>query len=161
MNRRSIVRAAPLLLAAPLLAGCGGAPMPKPATLDLTVIGSANQNPDAAGTAEPVVVRFYPLAATGKFMTATPYALMNGASALLGTDLAGPSDQVIVAPGATVTVRRSLPQDAQSLGVIVLFRSIETAHWRLTVPLEPGKPNPLTLRIDGITAKLAPSVKKG
>ncbi|HEX7389983.1 MAG TPA: type VI secretion system lipoprotein TssJ [Acidiphilium sp.] len=156
MKRRLVILATPLLFA-----GCGGAAPPKPATLDLTVIGSANQNPDAAGTPEPVAVHFYPLAATGKFTTATPYALMGGATALLGADLAGPSDQVIVAPGATVTVKRSLPQGAQSLGVIVLFRSIETAHWRLTVPLKPHAPNPLTLRIDGITAKLTPSVKKG
>ncbi|MCF3948497.1 type VI secretion system lipoprotein TssJ [Acidiphilium sp. AL] len=157
MKRRWIILAAPLLLA-----GCGGAPPPKPAaTLDLTVIGSATQNPDASGTAEPVAVRIYPLTATGKFMTADPYSLMDNAASLLGADLAGPSDQVIVAPGATVGVKRRLPPGAQSLGIVVLFRAIDRAQWRLVAKLAPHGPNPLILRIDGIAAKLTPSVKKG
>lgn len=145
----------PLLAAVLLLAGCGGAPPPKPpATLALTIIGAAGQNPDPSGTAEPVAVRIYPLAAAGKFDAADPYSLIAHAAGLLGTDLAGPSDQVIVPPGATVHIDRRLPDAAQSLGIVVLFRAIDQARWRLLAPLHPHQTNTLTLRIDGITAKL-------
>ncbi|MDD2877798.1 MAG: type VI secretion system lipoprotein TssJ [Acidiphilium sp.] len=157
MKRRLLVLVLPLWLAA-----CAGAPAPKPqATLALTIIGGANQNPDASGTAEPVAVRIYPLAAAGKFTAADPYSLMGDATALLGADLAGPSDQVIVAPGATAHVNRRLPGGAQSLGIVVLFQAIDKAQWRVLAPLVPNKPNTLTLRINGIAATLAPNTKKG
>ncbi|MGC9271085.1 type VI secretion system lipoprotein TssJ [Acidiphilium sp.] len=145
-----------------LLASCGGAPPPRPpATLALTIVGGADQNPDPAGTAEPVAVRIFPLAASGKFTAADPYSLMANATGVLGPDLAGPSDQVIVAPGATAHVDQRLPDAAQSLGVIVLFQSINQAQWRVLTPLTPHQPNVLTLRINGLAAKLAPNAHKG
>ena len=55
------------LLAALVLANCGG-PKPKPPpVLTLTMIGSAEQNPDADGKAQPVAVRVYQLTQTAKF----------------------------------------------------------------------------------------------
>jgi type VI secretion system protein VasD len=152
-----------LILALPLLlAACGGTPPPpQPTTLALTIIGGATQNADATGTAEPVAVRIYPLAASGKFNAADPYSLMSHASTVLGTDLAGPSDQVIVSPGATVHLDRRLPDGAQALGIAVLFRAIDQAQWRLLAPLTPHKPNDLVLRLNGVTAKLVPNIKKG
>ncbi|MCW8307689.1 type VI secretion system lipoprotein TssJ [Acidiphilium sp. PA] len=152
-----------LILALPLLlAACGGAPPPpRPTTLALTITGGAAQNADAAGTAEPVVVRIYPLAASGTFNAADPYTLMSHARAVLGADLAGPSDQVIVPPGATVHLDRRLPDAAQALGIAVLFRAIDQAHWRLLAPLTPHKANDLVLRLNGVTAKLVPNIKKG
>jgi type VI secretion system protein VasD len=145
-----------------LLAACGGAPAPAaPTDLALTIIGGATQNPDGAGTAEPVAVRIYPLAASGTFSAADPYSLMGNATALLGADLAGPSDQVIVAPGATVHVDRRLPDAAQSLGIVVLFQAIDRAQWRVLAPIVAHKTNDVTLRINGLTAKLAPNAQKG
>lgn len=151
-----------LAMAATLaLAGCGAPPPKPPATLALTIQGSTTQNPDPSGTAEPVAVRIYPLAATGKFQSADPYTLMGSATALLGADLAGPSDQTIVPPGKTVQIDRKLPPNAQALGIVVLFRAIDKAEWRLVAPLAPHAANTLNLRIEGVAAKLAPAGKKG
>jgi type VI secretion system protein VasD len=159
MKRRILF---PALLLPLVLSACGGAPAPKPpATLALTIMGGATQNPDGSGTAEPVVVRVYPLASSGKFSAADPYSMMGNATTLLGTDLAGPADQVIVAPGATVKVDQRLPDGAQALGIVVLFRSIDQAHWRVLTPLVANQTNKLTLRIDGLTATLVPGTNKG
>lgn len=162
MKRRILFHAAPVLLAgAFMLSGCGAPPPKPPATLALTIIGGATQNPDPSGTAEPVAVRIYPLVSAGKFKAADPYSLMGNATALLGADEAGPSDQEIVAPGKTVHVSHRLPDNAQSLGIIVLFRQIDKAQWRVVAPLQPHAANTLTLRIDGLAAKLTPADKKG
>lgn len=145
-----------------LLAACGGAPPPpQPTTLALTIIGGPTQNPGPNGAAQPVAVRIYPLAASGKFNAADAYSLMGNATTLLGTDLAGPSDQVIVSPGVTVKIDHALPSAAQKLGIVVLFQSINQAHWRVLAPIASHKTNTLTLRIDGLTATIAANTKKG
>lgn len=156
MKRRDLCLALPAVLA-----GCAAPPPKPPATLALTIIGGAGQNPDPSGTAEPVAVRIYPLVTAGKFAAADPYTLMGKATAALGSDLAGPAEQVIVAPGATAHVTHKLPGQAQSVGIVVLFRAIDKASWRLVVPVQPHVENALTLRIDGLTAKLAPRKTKG
>lgn len=155
MKRRFVFLAVPVLLA-----GCG-TPPPKPATLALTIIGGAHQNPDPSGAAEPVAVRVYPLATAGKFRTADPYTLLGKASSVLGTDLAGPAEETIVPPGKTIGLSHQLPAEAQSLGIVVLFREIDKAQWRLVAPVKPHAKNSLTLRIDGLDAKLTPTKSKG
>lgn len=156
MKRRLICLAVPVLLA-----GCGAPPPKPPSVLKMTIIGGATQNPGPDGTAEPVAVRIYPLVTAGKFSAADPYTLMGKATSLLGSDLAGPAEQKIIAPGATIHLTHKLPDRAQSLGVVVLFRAIDKATWRLVAPVKPHADNLLTLRIDGLTAKLAPSKPKG
>jgi len=156
MKRRDLCLAIPAVLA-----GCAAPPPKPPAVLALSIVGGAGQNPDPSGTAEPVAVRIYPLVAAGKFTAADPYTLMGNAAAVLGSDLAGPAEQVIVAPGATAHVTHKLPEQAQSIGIVVLFRAIDKATWRLVIPVKPHVENKLTLRIDGLTAKLAPQKTKG
>ena len=156
MKRRSIFLALPVLLA-----GCGTPPPKPPAVLSLTITGGANQNPDASGTAEPVAVRIYPLVTAGKFNAADPYSLLGKATSLLGSDLAGPSEQTIVAPGATVKLMHKLPDQAQSIGIAVFFRAIDRATWRLVAPVKGHETNALTLRIDGLDAKLVATKPKG
>ena len=136
------------------LASCAPAPKP-PTTLSLTITGSARQNPDPSGAATPVAVVLYPLAATGKFSAADPYSLISGARGVLGSDLAGPTERRIIAPGATATVKAKMPVTAQALGIAVMFRDISKAKWRYLAPLKQNKINKLTLKIARLTATLA------
>lgn len=74
--------------------------------------------------------------------------------------MAGPSEETIVAPGKTVKLTHKLPDRAQSLGIVVLFRQIDKASWRFVTAVKPNAKNSLILRIDGLSAKLAPTKTK-
>lgn len=152
MQRRDLVRNLALgtVLA---LAGCASGPPPAP-NLALTITGGANQNPDPSGKPASVAVQIYQLSSTGKFMQADVFALINRAQATLGTDELG-SEQVLVAPGQTVTVAHPLKMGTNALGIAVLFRDIDHATWRLTAPVPTTGTVTLKLTTDGLVATLA------
>ncbi len=151
-----ISRRAVLALPAALAACATPPPPPPPPVLDLTIIGGPDQNPDHAGRPAPVAVRLYQLAATGKFESADVFALKDKEAQTLGDQSLG-SEQIIVRPGETKAVKRELKPGVQFLGVAVLFRDIDRAHWRVVNPVAPHGPTRLTLKIHGVTATLAPT----
>lgn len=128
---------------------------PKPPVLALALTGSADQNPDPAGNAKPVAVRLYQLTATGRFEQADVFALIDYSAQTLGDQLVG-SESLILTPGQSLQISRKLAPTAQFLGVVVLFRDIDQAKWRLDTPLAPHGPTKLALHIAGITATLTP-----
>ena len=69
MTVRLVAAVGLLALSTITLVGCGKSdpppPPPPPPVLELTVSGSADQNPGADGTPRPVAVHLYQLAATG------------------------------------------------------------------------------------------------
>lgn len=152
MQRRDLVRSLALgtLL---VLAGCASGPPPAP-TLDLIITGGANQNPDTSGKPASVAVQVYQLSSTGKFTQADVFALIDRAQATLGTDDLG-SEQVLVAPGQTVTVSHPLKPGVNALGIAVLFRDIDHATWRLTTPVPTTGTVKLKLTTNGLVATLA------
>jgi len=139
-----------LLLA---LAGCASPPPPPP-VLTLNIIGSANQNPDTNGQGTTVALQLYQLTATGKFQSTDVYSLMSQEQAVLGTDEAGSSEQILVAPGATQTVTRPLKPNVAAVGIAVLFRQINQSTWRLVAPVAANGPSVVTVKIQGLTASL-------
>ncbi len=141
--------AAALLL---LLASCGGPP--PPGVLNLTIVGSADQNPDANGHGTTVAVQLYQLTATGKFQSTDVYSLMSQEATVLGADEAGASQQILLSPGQTVTQQISLKPNVTSAGVAVLFRQINQSTWRQVAPVAASGPTNLTLTISGLKATL-------
>lgn len=152
MQRRHLVQHLALGALA-VLAGCASPPPPPPA-LALTITGGANQNPDPSGTAAPVAVRIIQLTSTGSFMRADVFALINREQATLGADDLG-SEEVLVAPGQTVTVSHPLKPGVNALGIAVLFRDIDHATWRLTAPVPSTGTVKLKLTTNGLVATLA------
>jgi type VI secretion system protein VasD len=151
MQRRHLVRNLGLGTLA-VLAGCA-APPPAPATLSLTITGGADQNPDASGHPASVAVRIVQLASTATFSRADVFALMNREQATLGADDLG-SEEVLVSPGQTVTVSHPLKPGTNAIGIVVLFRDIDHATWRLTAPVPATGEVKLTLTTAGLVAKL-------
>lgn len=149
--RRSLLFLPGALAAPALLEGCATPSGPR--SLDLTIKGGANQNPDPAGHPSPVGVRIYELRAIGRFDRANVFTLLAHERATLGSDLLH-SDQVVISPGASLTIHRSLPKDARFLAAAVLFRDIGDADWRASARLAAAGPNKLTLRITGTSAAL-------
>lgn len=140
----------PAALAAPaLLEGC--ATPSGPQSLDLTIKGGANQNPDPNGQPSPVGVRIYELRAIGRFDRASVFTLIAHEEETLDSDLLH-SEQVVISPGASLTIRRALPKGARFLAAAVLFRDIDHANWRASTRLAGAGPNKLTLRITGTSA---------
>ncbi len=96
MNRRLLLGFAGLLA----LAHCAPAPPPPP-VLNLTITGTAGQNPDASGRASPVAVRVYQLSGTAKFSQADVFGLMNNEAKVLGSEEATSSMEFLIAPSET------------------------------------------------------------
>ena len=136
------------------LAACGAKPPPPPAVLTLTLQGSANQNPDPAGAGNTVAVQLYQLTATGKFQSTDFYSLFSHEAAVLGTDEAGASEQLLLIPGQSLTITRPLKPDVVAVGIAVLFRDINHASWRLVAPVAASGPTKVTVAITGLTASV-------
>src|SRR5215469_2448196 len=149
-----MIRRRTLLLATLALMRCGG-PKP-PAVLTLTMIGSADQNPDAAGKAAPVAVRIYQLTQTAKFERGDVFALTEHEQQTLGQDDAG-SQEFVLSPGETQTKTFELKPGVQALGVVVLYRDIDSAQWRADAPVATSGPTKLTLNVGKLAISLKPA----
>jgi type VI secretion system protein VasD len=122
--------------------------------LTLRVVGSAGQNPNAAGQGQTVAVRLYQLAATGKFQSTDFYSLTGNEAATLGGDEMGGSEQFLLNPGQSLTETRPLKPTVSAVGLAVLFQNINQSAWRLVAPVAASGPSVVTLRIVGLTATL-------
>jgi type VI secretion system protein VasD len=147
-----------LALSAAILAGCGGAPPPAPAVLDLTVTGSADQNPATNGTPRPVAVHLYQLATTQKFSNSDVFALVENEKATLGPDDLG-SDTFVLKPSETQEVKRPLKAGAQAIGVVVWFQDIDHAQWRASAPVAADGTSRLALDVGKLSVSLKPPGK--
>lgn len=145
-----------LLLPALALTRCGSKPPPPPPSLELTIACGPVINPDETGAAAPVAVRIYLLSAETRFQRADVFALTEREKVTLAGDGAM-AEEVIVRPGQHQTLKPALKPDSHSVGVVVLFRDIDRAQWRALAPIAASGPTRLTLKIDGLTASLAPS----
>lgn len=144
------------LMTAALLLGCSTAPKPPPPTVvELTVQPDAGLNPDPNGRPSPVVMRLYHLASKTAFETADFFQLYENDAAVLGPDLLG-RNEVVVLPGQAQTLSRELKPDVRFLGVAVFFRKFDEAEWRALAPVPPNQTTPMTLSLGPLSVSLAP-----
>jgi type VI secretion system protein VasD len=149
MNLRLILGLVGLLA----LARCS-TPPPPPPVLNLTINGTADQNPDAAGRASPVAVRVYQLTGTAKFEQADVFALKDNEMKTLGAEEATGSLEFLIAPGDTKTVKIDLKPMVSSIGVAVLYRDIDQAKWRADAPAAANGPTNLTATVGKLALTL-------
>ena len=142
----------------PLLAALGPgacAGRSRPPCVTLTMIGSADQNPDSAGKAAPVAVRIYQLTQTAKFERGDVFALTEHEQQTLGQDDAA-SQEFVLSPGETQTKTFELKTGVQAIGVVVLYRDIDNAQWRADAPVATSGPTKLTLNVGKLAITLKP-----
>lgn len=144
-----------LLACAPFWLAACAAPSP-PAMLELAVIGSAGQNPNASGAPAPVAVRLYQIASPAKFGRADIFALIEHEQATLGTDLLA-SDEFVLAPSEQRAVQQTLKAGTQALGVAVLFQDIDRAQWRALAPVAASGTTKLRLDVGTLSVSLKPA----
>jgi len=126
---------------------------PPPAVLTLNVVGGADQNPGTSGQSTPVAVRLFQLNDPAKFERSDVFALTEREQQTLGSESQG-SEEFVLRPGETRTLTRELKKGVQFVGIAVLFRDIDQAHWRAVSPVAASGPSKLTLKINGLTATL-------
>jgi type VI secretion system protein VasD len=126
---------------------------PPPAVLTLNVIGGADQNPGTSGLPAPVAVRVFQLNDPAKFERSDVFALTEREQQTLGSESQG-SEEFVLRPGESRKVTRELKKGVQFVGIAVLFRDIDQAHWRAVSPVAASGPSTLTLKINGLTATL-------
>jgi type VI secretion system protein VasD len=146
-----ITRRALLGIVAVLATRCSSPP--PPAVLTLNVIGGADQNPGTSGLPAPVAVRVFQLNDPAKFERTDVFALTEREQQTLGSESQG-SEEFVLRPGESRTVTRELKKGVQFVGIAVLFRDIDQAHWRAVSPVAASGPSKLTLKINGLMATL-------
>lgn len=138
------------------LAACGGPKPPPPAVVTLTLHAGSDQNQDASGRANPVAVHLYQLASPAKFNQADVFGLLDNEKATLGDDLLG-SETVLLKPGETVPLTRTMKPGTTVLGAVAGFRDIDSATWRVSAPVKPSGPTALDLATGANTVTLKPA----
>jgi type VI secretion system protein VasD len=120
---------------------------PEPFSIEATLVGGPNLNPNLEGRASPVVVRLFELKQTGAFKAAGFAALFDRSQEALGADLLG-QQEFILRPGEIRRYERAGSPIAAALGLAAAFRTPEKDSWRLIVPLAPGLHNLLLIDFD-------------
>lgn len=121
-----------------------------PATLNASVVASAQVNPDARKRPSPVVVRVFELKTSTLFEQADFVSLFEKEQAVLGAELVS-REEFVLRPGETKPLTKPLSPDTKFIGVMVAFRELERARWRAVVPVAAGKKNVVSINLDDIT----------
>ncbi|MGA2708484.1 MAG: type VI secretion system lipoprotein TssJ [Steroidobacteraceae bacterium] len=143
-----------LLAACAALAACASPPpKPQPITAKLSIVVSADVNPDAQNRPSPIVIRIYQLKDDAAFKDADFFGLYDKEEATLAAALVS-RVEFELAPGERRNVDFSMSLDARFIGVIAAYRDIRGAAWRaLSGPADKGaidviKDNKMTLSVD-------------
>lgn len=127
------------------LTGCASAP--KPTLVKANITANANLNPDAKGRASPVVVRYFELKSLAAFSGADFFSLADHDRETLGADLVA-REEMLLKPGETLTLDRTLDPAVTHIGVVAAFRDLEHAQWRVSFAVPPQRTSKLTIRLD-------------
>ncbi len=139
------------------LSGCAGLGAPKPTIIGVRLLADDTINPSPTGQASPVNVRLYVLKDETAFLQSDFQTLYASDAQVLGSSMLS-KKEVLVPPSGNIPIQETVPLEATSLGVLVAFRTIDTAQWRSTIGLQPGLVNDVQLNLSGITAKFIPVV---
>ena len=162
MTVRSVAAVGLLALSTITLVGCGKSdppPPPPPPVLELTVSGSADQNPGADGTPRPVAVHLYQLAATDKFTNADGFAWVEHEQSTLGADELS-SSEFVLKPSEKQEMKQDLKPGTKALGVAVWFYDINNAKWRASASVAANGPTKLVLNVGKLSVSLEPAPSK-
>ena len=127
------------------LTGC--ASVPKPALVKANFTANSNVNPDAKGRSSPVVVHYFELKSLSAFNAADFFSLAERGRETLGADLVA-SEAVLLKPGATLALDRTVDPAVTHIGLVAAFRDLERAEWRVSFPVPSQRTSKLTIRLD-------------
>lgn len=139
MDRRTLLQGVivtPPLLAA--LAGCASTARSMPTPYAVSIRIDDGVNPDARGKAAPILVKVFELKSSGNFESSDYFALQDRDRETLMTELVN-ADQAIMRSGEERVFKREAGLDSRAIGIIAGYRKLETARWRIVLPLKEPK----------------------
>jgi type VI secretion system protein VasD len=126
---------------------------PAATSLELTIVGGPELNPNVQGRPSPVVVRIFQLGAEGAFQSADVGALFEHPEEALRDDLIAQAEFVL-RPGDIQEQKLDLTPRVRALGIAAAFRELGQTVWHMTVPLKMGRRNLLLIDLDRNTIRL-------
>jgi type VI secretion system protein VasD len=158
ISRRLAVAA----LAAAILLSCAGCAKlfgPRATVLEIDLRASAGLNPDAAGRASPLRLRFYELKSISVFNSADFFSLYDRDKDVLGADIVV-REEIQVEPGMQKSFTRKPGPDTKFIAVLAPYRDLDHARWRATMEVPANKTTQIELKLDALAVSLAPPPKK-
>lgn len=154
-------RVVPVVTMTLLLVACAKdakAPHPtdKAATVALHFSAAEGLNAGANGQPAPVRVRIFELKNPANFSRADYFALVDRAQRSLGVDLID-QDEVWLLPGQQLNVDRSLNVATRQVGLVVGYRDIDQAQWRVVLDIAPRMANEFQVDLDARAISSRPS----
>jgi type VI secretion system protein VasD len=137
-------------LTGPIAAAADRASSPSAAasfSIEATLVGGPNLNPNLEGHASPVVVRVFELKKTTEFQAANFPALFERPKEALGDGLVA-QQEFILRPGEIRHYDRTGEPQPAALGLAAAFRTLDKDAWRVIVPIAPGTHNLLLIDFD-------------
>ena len=123
--------AAALVLA--IVGGCKSAPKPapppKPVTALITIVASADLNPNREGRPSPVLLHIFQLRDGAKFQGAAFDEVTAKSEQVLAPALLGREERMIQ-PGTTTTLNMLVDPDARLVGVVAEYADLADSQWR-------------------------------
>ena len=116
-------------------------------SIEATLVGGPNLNPNLEGRASPVVVRVFELKQTAAFRAANFSALFERSKEALGDGLVA-QQEFILRPGEIRHYDRTGDPQPAALGLAAAFRTLDKDTWRVIVPIAPGTHNLLLIDFD-------------
>ena len=128
-------------------------------SIEATLVGGPNLNPNLEGHASPVVVRVFELKKTAEFQAANFPALFERPKEALGDGLVA-QQEFILRPGEIRHYDRTGEPQPAALGLAAAFRTLDKDAWRVIVPIAPGTHNLLLIDFDNNEIRV-PSLSGG
>ena len=125
-----------------------------PTRFEASLVAAADLNPTVDGRPAPLLVRLYPLRASGAFDGADFFAVYEKADMLLAADVTAPAEEVNMLPGQTKAVALKLSDDTRFVGVLAAYRHVENAVWRAVIPIKVNTTNTPTIKLEKIAVKV-------
>jgi type VI secretion system protein VasD len=150
VRRRTLMLTA-AALTLPVIAGCASGP--KPVIARITLEASAGVNPDQRGRPSPVAVKLFELKSLASFERADFFSLFDRERETLGSELVG-RDELVMKPGDHVSQERKLSPEVRFIGVLVGFRDLERSQWRLAIPIDPKRTQPIVVQLEPMRVAL-------
>lgn len=150
-----LVRLAVVCLVALLSVACVKEEPPPPTKLEAKVEAAKDVNPDSAGRPSPVVLRFYELKSLKVFESAGFFDIYEQGSEVLGSDMLN-WGELELTPGGARELAFEPDADAQYVGFIVAYRSIEQSTWRGSIALVPNQTNRARVKLEKTALVVTP-----
>ncbi|EKE75639.1 type VI secretion system lipoprotein TssJ [Gallaecimonas xiamenensis] len=141
----------PIFVSALILAlsGCVVANAVYEPSTDLDITAVSNLNPDYTGRPSPVVVKVFELNGRSAFDASDFFNLYGDAAGTLGQELVKVEDYELQ-PGEKREIKLRLHGQTRYIGVVVAYRDIENAQWRLVLDADPTGYKDIDLKLDAL-----------